>query len=160
VGSGVGVGDGEGVGVGDGVEVGVGDGEGVGVGDGVGVGVGDGDGVGVGVGDGAWVDVGDGGGVGVGDGGGVGVGDGDAVLLGVGVPVAPSATWTTSSTLFVVASLELKWYPSVCVVSSARERIEPPEAATVELRSTSAQTELAAPGVKVVITAPFAGALP
>jgi hypothetical protein len=58
------------------------------------------------------------------------------------------------------ASLELNSYPSLLALSIATERTEPAAEATVEVRSTSTQTEITPPGVKLVIVAPFGGAFP
>jgi len=116
------------------VDVGVGVRPGDGVGDGVAVGVG----VGVGVADD------------------VGVGD------GVGVGVAPPEPWvdcTTSCNWLLAASEELKSNPSEPVFSRASVINDPAFAATAEVMSTSLQTALPVPGVKLVIVAPFAGRL-
>jgi hypothetical protein len=114
-------------------------------------------GVGVGVGSGACVgvevavDVG----VAVGVEVGVEVGVAVAVEVGgnVGVDVGSPTVWTTNSTLFVAASSELNWYPSLLALSIASEMDEPAPAATAEVTSTSAQNEIAAPGVNVRIVA-------
>ena len=88
----------------------------------------------------------------------VAVAVGVAVDVGVAVAVEPPLTWTTSCTLLDAASSELKSYPSLLALSIASERSDP-DAATVEVRSTSSQTDFVVPGVNVVIVAPFGGRL-
>jgi hypothetical protein len=51
--------------------------------------------------------------------------------------------------------LELNSYPSVLALSIATEKSEPAAAATVGVTSTSTQTDITPPGVKLVIVAPF-----
>jgi len=58
----------------------------------------------------------------------------------------------------VVASDELKWYPSELALSIANDIDEPALPATREVISTSFQT-LSAFGIKVVTSGPFAGRL-
>jgi hypothetical protein len=57
------------------------------------------------------------------------------------------------------ASLELNSNPSLLALVIASERVEPAAAATVEVRSTSFQTEITPPGTNVLIVAPLGGAL-
>jgi hypothetical protein len=82
------------------------------------------------------------------------------VGVGTGVEVALPDNWTRSSTLFAAAFLELNSYPSLLALSIASDKNDPLAEATVEVRSTSFQTEITPPGVKVVIGAPVAGLLP
>ena len=91
----------------------------------------------------------------------VAVAVGAGVALGVAVGVGPGvpASWTASCTLLEAASSELNSKPSLLVLSIASERNEPRFAATVEVRSASAQKPTAAPGVNVARVDPLAGLL-
>jgi hypothetical protein len=106
------------------------------------------EGVFVGVAEGVWV------GVGVR----VGVPTGEAVAVGVG-PTLP-ASWMSRCTSLDADSSELKLKPSLLGVSIAIDKNVPSLDATSDVRLTSFQLLMGPPGEKVVIRAPFGGALP
>ena len=151
-----GVGDGVGAGVGVAASI-----DGVAASGAAGVGVGDpGDGVGDGVDGGVNTGVGVGAnivGVVTSGAAGVGVGDGAGRAVGVGKP-AP-VNWITSSGRFAPASSELKSYPSELEVSIAKDLKEPTAGAIAAVTSTSLQTPVAEPCVKLANVPPSAGRL-